>query len=202
VSLALVNSNSIVLSDSISATGQLNDSNIVSETIEGESNVLICSEQFNLTDLLHGSVEFVSFGAPYESDEFTASRYATTNGEGEKSDSGLLIATRAGAAIGAVICLGVFVVGAVFLMKRVRREDVTDCGIEYEAEGHGVELQCSESEDNCSENWNIHGFEDAIESTFDAPTQGVHSPIDHSVQLTYHEKEELHSWRWTITETH
>jgi hypothetical protein len=75
--------------------------------------------------------------------------------------------------------LGLLVAGAVFLMKRLRREDVTDCRIEYEVEEHGVEFQRSETGDDHSEDWSIHGFEDSMESVFDTPTQVVHNMIGH-----------------------
>jgi hypothetical protein len=67
-SLALINSSSIVVSDSVAVTGQLDGSSAVAETVGEDSNVFLWSEQFNLTDLFYGSVEFVCFGVSDEID--------------------------------------------------------------------------------------------------------------------------------------
>jgi hypothetical protein len=67
--------------------------------------------------------------------------------------------------------LGLLAGGALFLMKRLKKEQATHCAMEYEAEGHGIEVQDSESGDDRSEDWDVHIFEDGIESAFDAPKQ-------------------------------
>jgi hypothetical protein len=53
--------------------------------------------------------------------------------------------------------------------------------MEYETEGNSVEVQCSDSGDDQSEEWDVHDFEDAIESAFhgDGPTQSLCNTSDH-----------------------
>jgi hypothetical protein len=142
---------------------------------------LTLSTGLNETDDLIVSNIYELTGFAAASDEFTASILVGAGANGAKAQSGLSVATPAGAAIGAIAGLGLLVAALVVVMKRRKRDQITDCGMEYETEGKSVEVQCSDSGDEQSEDWDVHDFDDAIESAFDGegPTQVLCSTSDH-----------------------
>jgi hypothetical protein len=126
---------------------------------------------FNTSNAIETSDKLIHSGESAQSDEFTASSVPTADDQLWNAESGLSIATPVSAAAGAILCSGLLAAGALFLMKRLKKEQATHCAIEYEAEGHGIGVRNSESGDDGSEDWDVHIFEDGIESVFDAPTQ-------------------------------
>jgi hypothetical protein len=107
---------------------------------------------------------------------FTTSEYFVTQDGGNQGDDRDGISTKALSfiAIGAAVSVLLFaVLVIVFLVKRHKREDLTDLGLDYETEAQAnvINLQECESDDGHDGEWDIHDFERALESEFDQPTQ-------------------------------
>jgi hypothetical protein len=172
-------------------TERFDETEIVNITgsLLGTGNVLfIASKVFVVTDALMTSSIFDGRTRFYANGDIAGSRnhqdsiqFAGTEhfieANGGKDGSGTDKLNGKVSMIVAIVCslalLLLIVLGVIFLMRRNRKDQLTDVALGYETETEANVIDFHENEFGTDqvEDWNIHGFETAIESEFAGGSQ-------------------------------
>jgi hypothetical protein len=159
ISEVIIYSNGLVISGSEIATREFEATKwaVITQALSGSDDVGLVGSQS-----IEGSRNFTI------SDQFE-----NQNVGGLENDDTVIPWEGLTAIAAAIIALSILVALVVFLLKRHKRDQMTDVGLEYETETEAnvVNLEENEILDEHDGDWDAGDFERTLESEFDAPTQ-------------------------------